>query len=400
MYNGNTSHYGGQQWPSGASGSQSGVYAPVELSNIEDGNWRYFKLNWNSSTQKLSVLFDKNADGDMDDAGELIYDEVEINLGSIFTSGTAYWGFTAATGGSINVQQVRDITYDVVNENQTGPQITLGTAELNSGGNNNNTTFAGVISGTGGSMVKTGTGTLTLSGANTYTSSTSVSAGTLKIANDTALGTTAGTTTVTAGATLEVAGSGSLSSAEQLTVNGAAATNGAVYFSETATLSGTVAMASASKINVASGKTGTMSGVISGSYALTKDAAGTLVMSADNTFAGTMTITAGTLSVTGSGSLGAGTPNNFASNIVNNSALIYSGSPTRRCPGNQRRRHHGGLRGRPQTLQRHRHDNRQRGTHPQRHWCGRWWLTLEHGRKQYLVGRGHPRREHPHQRRQ
>ena len=55
MYNGNTSHYDGQQWPSGASGSQSGVYAPVELSNIEDGNWRYFKLNWNSSTQKLSV---------------------------------------------------------------------------------------------------------------------------------------------------------------------------------------------------------------------------------------------------------------------------------------------------------------------------------------------------------
>ncbi|MFM8508633.1 MAG: lectin-like domain-containing protein, partial [Actinomycetota bacterium] len=117
MYNGNTNHYGGQQWPSGVSGSQSGIYAPVELSNIEDGQWRYFKLNWDSATKNLSVLFDKNADGDLTDSGELIFDQVTIDLQNVFSSGTAYWGFTAATGGANNLQQVRDITDDVVTEN-------------------------------------------------------------------------------------------------------------------------------------------------------------------------------------------------------------------------------------------------------------------------------------------
>lgn len=123
MYNGNTSHYAGSQWPSGADGSQSGVYTPVEVPNIEDGNWRYFKLFWQASTEKMSVLFDRNADGDLSDAGELLYDEVSIDLGSIFTSGNAYWGFTAATGGANNLQQVRNITYEALSRTNSAPTM-------------------------------------------------------------------------------------------------------------------------------------------------------------------------------------------------------------------------------------------------------------------------------------
>lgn len=61
-----------------------------------------------------------------------------------------------------------------------GGNITLGAATLTTGGLNANTTYAGIISGTGG-FTKTGTGTQTLSGANTYTGATTVGNGILAL---------------------------------------------------------------------------------------------------------------------------------------------------------------------------------------------------------------------------
>ena len=48
-------------------------------------------------------------------------------------------------------------------------------------------TYNGVISG-GGSLIKTGTGKLTLTGTNTYSGSTTISDGTLQLGNNTATG--------------------------------------------------------------------------------------------------------------------------------------------------------------------------------------------------------------------
>ena len=89
----------------------------------------------------------------------------------------------------------------------------LGSKQLTVGGNNLSTEVAGVIQdggvngGTGGSLVKTGSGTLTLSGINTYTGATTVDAGTLivngSIANSVL-------TTVSSGGTL--AGTGTVGS--------------------------------------------------------------------------------------------------------------------------------------------------------------------------------------------
>lgn len=57
----------------------------------------------------------------------------------------------------------------------------LGSRELTVGSNNLSTTVSGVISGDGGSLVKTGTGTLTLTGTNTYTGGTTINNGILQI---------------------------------------------------------------------------------------------------------------------------------------------------------------------------------------------------------------------------
>ena len=73
-----------------------------------------------------------------------------------------------------------------------GGTFNLGANELTVGSNNLSTVVSGVISGSGGSLVKIGTGTLTLSGANTYTGGTTISSGTLQVGNGGASGSIVG----------------------------------------------------------------------------------------------------------------------------------------------------------------------------------------------------------------
>jgi len=58
--------------------------------------------------------------------------------------------------------------------------VSLGSATLTTGGNNDSTTFSGGIGG-GGSLIKTGSGAMTLSGSNTYSGNTTVNGGELII---------------------------------------------------------------------------------------------------------------------------------------------------------------------------------------------------------------------------
>lgn len=92
----------------------------------------------------------------------------------------------------------------------------LGGGNLAVGSNNLPTTFAGVIQdgggfgGSGASLTKGGTGTLTLSGANTYTGGTTLNAGTLVISNRSGSGAGTGLLQVNAGT---LGGSGIISGA-------------------------------------------------------------------------------------------------------------------------------------------------------------------------------------------
>jgi len=82
-------------------------------------------------------------------------------------------------------------------------EVFLGSNNLTLGANNLSTAFSGIIQdgdeGTGGSLTKIGTGTLTINGPNTYTGPTTITAGTLSVRNKRGLGTGTGPVNVNAG---------------------------------------------------------------------------------------------------------------------------------------------------------------------------------------------------------
>ncbi|HYG73721.1 MAG TPA: autotransporter-associated beta strand repeat-containing protein, partial [Planctomycetota bacterium] len=143
---------------------------------------------------------------------------------------------------------------------------------------------------------KVATGTLTLSGNNSYTGVTDIQAGTLEADSNTALGASGALqgTTVQAGATLLL--NAGVNIPEPLTINGTGVgANGAIQSAAADnTLSGSVVLGSDSSIGVASNVL-TISGAISGGFNLTKVGASTLTLTGNNSWGGTTTVSAGTL---------------------------------------------------------------------------------------------------------
>jgi len=189
------------------------------------------------------------------------------------------------------------------------------------------------VTDNGSSMVtltKKNTGALVLSGANTYTGVTTISAGTLQIggasnlnagtysgaignagtfeysssANQTLSGIISGTGVLTkdtdATSILTLTGvntytGGTTISAGTLQIGGAGNLNAGSY-------SG--AIANAGTFNYSSSATQTLSGIISGAGAITKSGSSTLTLAGANTYTGLTTISAGTLAANSAGALG------------------------------------------------------------------------------------------------
>ena len=168
----------------------------------------------------------------------------------------------------------------------------------------NTLTVGGSISGAG--LIKTGSGTLLLSGVNTFAGAAILSAGTLSVGADTNLGSANGLTFD--GGTLQITGTSLTSYAAGFIGSHAVTlTNG-----KTVSLD----------INNAA-NTFTISQILNqGSGGLTKLGAGTLVLTAANTYTGTTSLSAGVLQVGNGGSTG----DLGSSNVVDNGSLIFNRS--------------------------------------------------------------------------
>jgi fibronectin-binding autotransporter adhesin len=185
-----------------------------------------------------------------------------------------------------------------------------------------------IISGAGGQVQQLGAGTTTLSGNNSYTGATIVSAGVLRASHANALGTTAAGTSVASGAALEIIGGISIG-VEDLTLDGDGISAGGALrnISGNNNHAGTITLNGATRINSDSGRL-TLSGGFSGAQnltiggagaitisgdlalgtgTLTKDGAGVLTLSAAGTRSGTTTVSDGTLLINGDQSTAHGT---------------------------------------------------------------------------------------------
>src|SRR5271165_75403 len=190
---------------------------------------------------------------------------------TLFAAGT---GFDISAGGNQTIQDLSGVA---------GSRINLGANTLTAG-TANSTSFAGVIFGTG-ALTKQGTGTLTLSGANTYSGATTVDAGTLALGLGGSIASSSGLTLFAAGTGFDISAGGNQTIQDLSGVAGSTINLGA----------NTLTAGTANSTSCA--------GVISGTGGLTKQGSGTLTLSGANTYLGATTVDAGTLALGLGGSI-------------------------------------------------------------------------------------------------
>ena len=171
-------------------------------------------------------------------------------------------------------------------------------------GNATNTTFSGVLENSYGTLVKQGTGSLTLSGANTYSGLTTINAGALVAAHDTALGTSTYGNTIASGGALQLQGNINLTEGQfSVTGTGVGGTGAIRNLSGSNTLNATLDLAGNTTIAADTGSALTATGAITlGSNTLTVTGAGGTTLSGNITGAGNITRAgSGTLTLAGTG---------------------------------------------------------------------------------------------------
>ena len=246
--------------------------------------------NWTDSTGSVNAAWDQDAF-------------------AIFSGQSGTVRLDSTTNGQINVQSMQFAVDGYVLQGQRGgDKLTLKGLVTGNGPNeaairvgdrtvagaNYSATVSTVLDGLA-KVVKTDRGTLTLGGVNTYAGGTAVNGGTLQVSRDENLGALAGALSLDEGT---LATTASFDTARAITLGGGDGS-----------------------INVAAGASLGVTSAISGSGALNKASAGTLVLHAANGYFRGTTITAGTLQL-GAG----GTTGSILGNVANNGTLAFNRS--------------------------------------------------------------------------
>ncbi len=237
-----------------------------------------------------------------------------LNLGVAENAGTSgplgASGTIVLGGGTLQYSPVNNYDY-------SGRFSAAANQAYNVDTNGQTVTWAAALSSSGGSLDKIGAGTLILSGANTYSGATTISAGTLVIA---------------------AAAAASPSSTFTINVNNGLAFGAGVTAGTLGGLSGSggVALTTADSPGLpvaltvgGNGQSTTYSGALSGGGGLVKTGSGTLTLFGANAYRGATTIANGTLQLAAVGGMSLPIANaNFAAPVVTSGVYLYYANMT------------------------------------------------------------------------
>ncbi|EKK5666969.1 fibronectin-binding autotransporter adhesin ShdA [Salmonella enterica subsp. enterica serovar Infantis] len=223
----------------------------------------------------------------------------------IVTGANNYSGGTTISGGTLTADHADSLGSGDIDNSGV---LQVGEGELE------NTLFGS------GSLVKTGTGELTLSGDNTYSGGTTISDGTLTADHADSLGTGAVANsgvlqvgegelenTLSGSGSLVKTGTGKLTLGGDNSYSGGTTITGGTLTADHADSLGTGAIANSGVFKVGEGE---LENMLSGSGSLVKTGTGELTLSGDNSYSGATTITDGTLIAANVNALGSGNIDN------------------------------------------------------------------------------------------
>jgi len=255
-------------------------------------------------TNNASVTFNQSTNGTYSGAMIGTGSLVKTGSGNVTLSGAnTFEGGTTISGGTLT-GSTSSMPGDVAVESGA----TFAISQTTSG------TFSGAITGAG-RFVKDGSGDVTLSGANTYSGGTLVSAGTLtgtvsslqgNITNNAAVvfvqtpdGTYSGA--MSGSGSLTKSGTGTLTLSGANSYSGGTVVSGGTLAGTTGSLQGNINNSGTVRFDQAT--TGTYGGQLSGSGALVKAGSGAVTLEGNNTYGGATTVEGGSLIAANNNSL-------------------------------------------------------------------------------------------------